>query len=39
MQAEAANNKDAQLKAFASKTAPVVQGHLTKITQIQSTMK
>lgn len=39
MQAEAANGKDADLKAFAAKTAPVVQTHLDKIMQIQADMK
>jgi len=39
MQSEAANGKDAKLKAFAAKTAPVVQQHLDKITQIQQSMK
>jgi putative membrane protein len=35
MQAETANGKDADLKAFAAKTAPVVQMHLTEITKMQ----
>lgn len=39
MQSEASNGKDAELKAFASKTAPVVQSHLTAITKIQGSMK
>lgn len=33
------NCKDADLKAFAAKTLPVVQGHLTKIEAIQKAMK
>ena len=39
MQDEAANGKDADLKAFAAKTAPVVQMHLDAITKIQSEIK
>jgi putative membrane protein len=39
MQSEATNGKDADLKAFADKTAPVVQTHLTKITAIQVNLK
>jgi putative membrane protein len=39
MQSEAANGKDADLKAFAAKTAPVVQMHLTAILKIQDSMK
>jgi putative membrane protein len=39
MQSEAANGKDADLKAFAAKTAPVVQTHLDKIQQIHDSMK
>jgi putative membrane protein len=39
MQSEATNGKDADLKAFAAKTAPVVQSHLTKIQQIHDSMK
>ena len=39
MQSEAANGKDADLKAFAAKTAPVVQMHLTEITKIHDSMK
>lgn len=39
MQSEAANGKDADLKAFAAKTAPVVQQHLDKITKIQASLK
>jgi len=39
MQSEAANGKDADLKAFATKTAPVVQAHLVKIQQIHDSMK
>jgi len=39
MQSEAANGKDADLKAFAAKTAPVVQKHLDKIQQIHDSMK
>ena len=38
MQAEAANGKDADLKAFATKTAPVVQTHLDAIMKIQAGM-
>src|SRR6201996_4359757 len=36
MQTEASGGKDADLKGFASKTAPVVQHHLDEITKIQS---
>lgn len=39
MQNEATNGKDVDLKAFAAKTAPVVQRHLDAITKIQSEMK
>jgi putative membrane protein len=39
MQSEAATGKDADLKAFATKTAPVVQTHLAKIQQIHDSMK
>lgn len=39
MQAEAASGKDAELKAFAAKTAPVVKHHLDEITKIQAAMK
>lgn len=39
MQSEAANGKDADLKAFAAKTAPVVQTHLDAIGKIQDSMK
>ena len=39
MQSEASNGKDADLKAFAAKTAPVVQHHLDEITKIQQGMK
>jgi putative membrane protein len=39
MQSEAANGKDTELKAFAAKTAPVVQMHLTEILKIQSGLK
>ena len=39
MQGEAADGKDADLKAFAAKTAPVVKMHLDAINKIQSTMK
>ena len=39
MQSEATNGKDADLKAFAAKTAPVVQTHLAKIQQIHDSMK
>lgn len=39
LQTEAANGMDADLRAFAAKTAPVVQMHLAKIQQIQNDMK
>lgn len=39
MQSEAAHGKDAELKAFAAKTAPVIQKHLTRIEQIHDAMK
>lgn len=39
MEDEARDGKDADLKAFASKTAPVVQGHLTMINKIDDSMK
>jgi putative membrane protein len=39
MQSEASNGKDAELKAFAAKTAPVVQMHLTEIMKIHDSMK
>ena len=39
MQDEASNGKDADLKAFAAKTAPVVQMHLNAINKIHSNMK
>ncbi|MCX2573128.1 DUF4142 domain-containing protein [Pedobacter sandarakinus] len=39
MEDEAKDAKDADLKAFASKTAPVVQGHLTMINKINDSMK
>jgi putative membrane protein len=39
MQSEAANGKDAELKAFAAKTAPVVQTHLDHILKIQGSLK
>lgn len=39
MQTEASNGKDAELKAFAAKTASVVQAHLDKIKAIQGSMK
>ncbi len=39
MQSEAGNGKDAELKAFAAKTAPVVQMHLTEIMKIHDSMK
>ena len=39
MQSEATNGKEADLKAFAAKTAPVVQTHLAKIQQIHDSMK
>jgi len=38
MQSEATNGKDADLKAFASKTAPVVQHHLDEIQKIHDSM-
>lgn len=38
MQDEAANGKDADLKAFASKTAPVVKMHLNVINKIHGNM-
>ncbi|MBV9301422.1 MAG: DUF4142 domain-containing protein [Acidobacteriaceae bacterium] len=37
-QKEANNGKDDQIKAFASRTLPVIQGHLDKIKSIQSNM-
>jgi putative membrane protein len=37
-QREANNGKDEQIKAFASETLPVLQGHLEKIKSIQSKM-
>lgn len=39
MQSEAANGQDADLKAFAAKTARVVQTHLDAIMKIQANMK
>jgi putative membrane protein len=39
MQSEASNGKDADLKAFAAKTAPVVQMHLTAINKIKGSLK
>ena len=39
MQSEAANGKDADLKAFAAKTAPVVKMHLDAIMKIHTSMK
>jgi len=39
MKAEATNGKDALLKAFAAKTAPVVQMHLDAIQKIQARLK
>lgn len=39
MQSEAANGKNAELKAFAAKTAPVVQMHLDHVLKIQGNMK
>jgi len=39
MQDEAKNGKDADLKAFAAKTAPVVQSHLDAINKIHDSMK
>ena len=39
MQTEAKNGEDADLKAFAAKTAPAVQGHLDAINAIHDGMK
>jgi putative membrane protein len=39
MQSEASGGKDTELKAFAAKTAPVVQMHLTEIMKIQAGLK
>jgi len=39
MQTEASGGKDPELKAFAAKTAPVVQTHLTEITKVQGSLK
>ncbi|WCT13383.1 DUF4142 domain-containing protein [Mucilaginibacter jinjuensis] len=39
MQNEASGGKDADLKAFASKTAPIVQHHLDEIIKIQAGLK
>jgi putative membrane protein len=39
MQSEASGGQDPQLKAFAAKTAPVVQMHLEEITKIQAGLK
>jgi putative membrane protein len=38
MQGEAANGKDADLKAFAGKVAPVVQMHIDAINKIKGGM-
>jgi putative membrane protein len=39
MQGESTDGKDADLKAFAAKTAPIVQTHLTMIDTIHKSMK
>lgn len=39
MQSEASGGKDTELKAFAAKTAPVVQMHLEHIQKIQGSLK
>jgi putative membrane protein len=39
MQDEAKDGKDADLRAFAAKTAPIVQSHLNMITKIHDGMK
>jgi putative membrane protein len=39
MQGESKEGKDAELKAFATKTAPIVQTHLTMITNISKSLK
>ena len=39
MEDESKDGKDADLKAFATKTAPVVQSHLTMINKINDSMK
>jgi putative membrane protein len=39
MQSEASGGQDPKLKAFAAKTAPVVQMHLTEITKMQGSIK
>lgn len=39
MQAEASNGKDAELKTFVGKTAPVVQHHLEEILKIHDDLK
>jgi putative membrane protein len=39
MQSEANNGKDTELRAFAAKTAPVVQMHLTAIMKVGDSMK
>jgi len=39
MQSEARGGKDADLKGFAAKTAPVVQHHLDEITKIHASLK
>jgi putative membrane protein len=39
MQSEASGGQDTELKAFAAKTAPVVQHHLDEILKIQSSLK
>ncbi|MFI5453711.1 DUF4142 domain-containing protein [Pedobacter sp. UC225_61] len=39
MEKEAKDGKDAELRAFASKTAPIVKAHLDKIQKINDSMK
>lgn len=39
MEKEAKDGKDADLKAFAAKTAPIVKGHLDMIQKMQDSMK
>lgn len=39
MQSESSSGKDADLKAFAAKTVPVVQTHLDAISKIQASLK
>ncbi|MFD0940751.1 DUF4142 domain-containing protein [Pedobacter boryungensis] len=39
MEKEAKDGKDAELRAFASKTAPIVKAHLDKIQKISDSMK